>query len=656
MSSYPRLRAPIAIGGVTARNRMMMTTHGPRLSQARYLRYLEDRAKGGIGMAGFNLGPLGVMQFPFGPGTPYPAYSGDMDLVAPHPLTAEGRAFYDSMIPTARSWGEAVAAHGVVRVAQLYHPGAAQHSDTFQPVVAASPIADDYERHNPHALTGEEIADLTQAFGLCAKRAVAAGYEMIELHSAHGYLPQQFLSPLLNHRDDSYGGDLTQRMRFLLDLVSAAREATGGEVPVGVRLTGPEPQGGLTLDDIVAVARALEAAGAAYISLSGGTYAGLYRGAGLPYVAPAFVKPGPNVPVSAAVKAAVSIPVMVSGAITTLDQAEAILEGEQADVVGMVRALMADPRLIEKGLAGHGERARPCIGGNECHYGRPVACAVNPATGREAAMELHPAPQAKRVLIVGAGPAGIECALNASARGHRVTLADRSAALGGFLDVLARTSEQARYGQYLDYASAALADTDVELRLGLEVDAALVRAMSPDALVLATGARWRTALAGGAIDAATALADPERVGKRVVVAGGLDDHLPPLVVADYLARQGREVTLLTEAPMAGQALESASLYMLLKRLSLAGVEIRATTGAGALTRRSLAVRNSLTNIAGVIEDVDTLVVVDGRAPNDGLAAELRSLVPELHLIGDALSPRRMLHATLDGARLGALTL
>ena len=186
MDSYPHLRRPIAIGQVTARNRLMMTTHGPRLSQTRYLRYLEERARGGVGMAGFNLGPLGVMQFPFGPGAPYAGYSGDMDLVAPHPLTVEGRAFYDAMIPTARAWGEAVAAHGVVRVAQLYHPGAAQHSDTFQPVVAASPFADEYERHNPHALTATEIGDLTEAFGLCARRAVEAGYEAIELHSAHG--------------------------------------------------------------------------------------------------------------------------------------------------------------------------------------------------------------------------------------------------------------------------------------------------------------------------------------------------------------------------------------------------------------------------------------------------------------------------------------
>jgi 2,4-dienoyl-CoA reductase-like NADH-dependent reductase (Old Yellow Enzyme family) len=654
MDRYPMLRAPIAIGGRVARNRLMMTTHGPRLPQARYLRYLEERARGGIGLAGFNLGPLGVMQFPFGPGRAFAPYGGDLDAVAPHPLTADGRGWYDAMIPMAREWSQAVARHGAIPIAQLYHPGAAQHSDTFQPVVAASAIADDYERHNPHPLTVQEIGDLTEAFALAARRAVEARYEGIELHAAHGYLPQQFLSPLLNRRTDAYGGDLANRLRFLLGLLAAARATVGDEVPVGVRLTGPEPEGGLALDDIVAIARALEAAGAAYISISGGTYAGLYRGAGLPYVAPAFVEAAPNAPAAAAVKAAVGVPVMVSGAIASLDQAERVLAEGQADVVGMVRALMADPRLIEKGLSARGERHRPCIGGNECHYGRPIACAVNPAAGREAAMEPVAAASGKRVLVIGGGPAGIECALAAAGRGHRVTLVERAAQLGGMLAVLARTSQQARFGEYLDYAAAAIAESGVTVRLGVEADPDLARALRPDAIVLATGAIWRPRV--DRVDAASALRDPMALGQQVVVAGGLDDHLPPLITADYLARQGRRVVLLTEGPMAGQAVEPASLYLLLKRLHLAGVTIRALTAAGDFAAGRLAVRHSLTGAADAIDGVDSVVAVGGRIGDDGLAATLDGIASEVHLIGDALSPRRMLHATLDGARLGTLTL
>jgi 2,4-dienoyl-CoA reductase-like NADH-dependent reductase (Old Yellow Enzyme family) len=630
----------------------MMTTHGPRLPQARYLRYLEARARGGIGLAGFNLGPLGVMQFPFGPGRAGPDAQ-DLDGVPPHPLTVKGRAYYDAMIPTARAWAEAVAAHGVIPVAQLYHPGAAQHSDSFQPVVAASAVADPYERRTPHALSGREIADLTEAFALGARRAAQAGYPLVELHAAHGYLPQQFLSPLTNRRTDGYGGDFAGRARFLLELLAAVRGASGG--PVGVRLTGPEGAGGLDLDDVVQTARALEAAGAAYVSLSGGTYAGLGR-AGLEraYVASALEPPAPNRAAAAAVKRAVAIPVIVAGSIASLDLAESILGAGDADGVGMVRALMAEPELLAKGRAGRSAAIRPCIGGNECHYGRPVACAVNPAAGREAALEPASVVSVRRILVVGAGPAGIECALAAAGRGHEVTLVEQGDRIGGFLAVLARASQQARFGDYLAYAGAALAASEVRLQLAVRADAELVGAVGPDALVLACGAAWRAST--GRLDAATALAQPERVGPRVAVVGGLDDHLPPLIVADRLARLGRHVTLLTEAPMAGQAVEAGSLFPLLRRLRLAEVEIRPLTAAGALEAGRLALTHVLTGEADILAGIDTVIDVDGRQPADDLAEALRSLVPELHVIGDALSPRRMLHATLDGARLGATVL
>ncbi len=649
MSAYPRLSAPIAIGPLTARNRLMMTTHGPRLPQARYLRYIAERASG-VGLAGFNLGPLGVMQVPFGPGRAFPDHSGDPDAVPPHPLTAEGRAWYDGMIPTARAWAEAAAQQGALPVAQLYHPGAAQHSDSFQPTVSPSGVPDPFERHNPHPLDLADIGDLTQAFALAARRARDAGYAAIELHAAHGYLPQQFLSPLTNQRTDGYGGDLAARARFLLELLAAAREAVGDEVPVGVRLTGPERPGGLTLDDIVAVAKALEAGGAAYVSLSGGTYAGL--GADAPYVAPALVPPAPNAPTAAAVKAAVGLPVMVAGAIATLDHAEAILAAEQADVVGMVRALIAEPQLLAKGVAG--QRPRPCIGGNECHYGRPVACAANPAAGREAAMALRPALRPRRILVVGGGPAGLECALAAAARGHAVTLVERAPRLGGQLVTLTAASDQARFGDYLDYARGAIAEAGVTVRLGIEADVRLAQELAPDAIVLAAGAMWNPR--PDRIDAARALAEPHAVGQRVVVAGGLDDHLPPLIVADYLARLGREVILLTEAPMPGQAVEAASLYLLLRRLETSGVVIRPNTAAGGFADGRLEVRSSLTGAPSVLEGVDSVIAVDGRRGDDRLVAAMRAVAPEVHLIGDALAPRRMLHATLDGARLGTLSL
>ncbi len=651
MGPFPHLRQPIALGNLTIPNRIMFTTHGPRLSQPRYLRYLEERARGGVGLMGFNLGPLGLMQFPFGPGRPDTASAGDLDAVPFHPLTAEGRAFYDSLVPAYRAWADTVHAHGAKCVGQLYHAGAAQHTDIFQPTVAPSPIADEYEHHNPHALAGEEIADLVEAYALCAQRAVAAGYDGVELHAAHGYLPHQFLSPLFNRRVDGYGGGLENRMRFLLEIFRAVRDAVDGLL-VGIRLTTPDhAEGGLTLDDIVTVSRRLEAEGAGYVSLSGGSYAGLRGGANLPYVAPAFVAQGPNLGTSAAVKRAVEIPVIVAGRMVDFDLAEQAVAEGQADMIGMVRALIADPRAIAKAFAGQVKSVTPCIGGNECHYGRAVACATNPAAGREAEMQITPAADPRRVLIIGAGPAGLECAAAAAERGHRVVLVDRRSALGGFLIPLAEASQQAEFGKYLTHMRGRIGALGIQLRLGQEADIGLVRRIAPNAVVLATGAAYGDG-PEGALDAATALSDPSALGQNVAVAGGLDDHLPPLLVADFLARGGRKVMLLTENLSPGSALEIASLVMLTKRLLDSDVTILPTTAAIVLTSGGLKTRNSLTGKPGLIAGIDTLVTIGPRVPNDGLAAELRPLGIPLHLIGDALSPRRMLHATLDGARLG----
>jgi len=196
-----------------------------------------------------------------------------------------------------------------------------------------------------------------------------------------------------------------------------------------------------------------------------------------------------------------------------------------------------------------------------------------------------------------------------------------------------------------------IAASGIESRLGQEADIALIRGIAADAVVIATGA----AFAGGpdgAIDAARALADPTVLGRNVAIAGGLDDHLPPLLLADFFARSGRNVTLLSENLSPGSALEIASLVMLTKRLLDSEAAILPTTAAVALTAEGLETRNSLTGRASLIPGIDTLITVGPRVPNDGLAAELRPLGIPVHVIGDALSPRRMLHATLDGARLG----
>jgi NADPH-dependent 2,4-dienoyl-CoA reductase/sulfur reductase-like enzyme len=377
----------------------------------------------------------------------------------------------------------------------------------------------------------------------------------------------------------------------------------------------------------------------------------------LPYVAPALVPPGPNLAAAAAIRAAVKVPVAVTGRIADLDFAEKILADGGADFIGMLRALIADPRAIEKSFSGRGERVTPCIACNECHYGRAVACSVNPAAGREAEMEPRPVLSRKCILVVGAGPAGLECAIAAARRGHRVTLVDRNAEIGGILAPLARASEHAEFDRYLRHAGETIRELPIEVRLGVEADSEIVGELMPDSVVLATGARYRRAPieaddAGALFDADRILADPSPLGRRVIVSGGLDDHLPPLVMADWIARSGREVTLLTENISLAPALEPANLYLFLKRLLERGVTIRPMAAALSLKAGKLGIRNTITNAVDTLDGIDSVVSVGSRLPADSLAAKLAGRTGEVHLIGDALSPRRMLHATLEGARLG----
>lgn len=653
MLPYPNLRQPIRLGGLDIPNRIMFTTHGPRLPQARYLRYIAERASAGVGLMGFNLGPMGIMQFPFGPGRGDP--SGDLDSVPMHPLTAEGRAHYDAQIPVYRAWTEAAHRHGAKCFGQLYHSGVAQHTDIFQPMLGPSAIRDESERHNPHPLTATEIGDLIQAYALAAERAVKAGYDGIELHCAHGYLGYQFLSPLFNRRTDRYGGSLENRLRFTLEVFAAVRSLVGPDVPIGVRLNGPDGvDGGLSLDDVVAASRGVAALGAAYVSISGGFYTGLRRGANLPYVAPAFIPPGPNLAPAAAVKVAVDVPVIVTGRFTKFDLPERIVAAGDADLIGMVRALIADPRAIEKAFSGRPAEIAPCIACNECHYGRTVACSTNPAAGREAALEPVSITARQRILIVGAGPAGLECAAAAAARGHEVTLVDRRDRIGGTLSMLT-DARHAEFARYLDYMAERLKTVPVDLRLGVEADIRLVGDLAPDQIVVATGAREMIpafGAAGSVVAARDVLAGRLPAGQRIAVIGGLEDHLPPLVIADLLVREGRSVTLIVETISPAPALEAATLIGYLDQLTRAGVTFHTMTAATGFSDGVLHTRNSITGAAGTIAGIDAVVALGDPIPEDGLAAKLGDLGLPVHLIGDALAPRRMLHATLDGARLG----
>jgi len=652
-----RLFEPVTLGSLALRNRLMMTVHGPRLSHRRYRPYLAERSTG-VGLVGV-FASYGVHSFPLGPGRFRPEDQLDFDVVPPHPLTDDGRRYLDGLVPMMAELADTVHGAGARIVGQLLHLGGSQHDENFQPSLAPGWTRDEFRRAVPHALTGHEIADLVAAFGDAARRVADAGYDAVELAGGHGYLVEQFLSPLTNRRDDDYGGSPANRSRLLFEVLDAVRSTVGDGFPIGVRLSGAQrAPGGLTNQDQCDLAGRLGEWGAAYVNVSGGTYTGLQRGLHQAYVAPPSAGAAPNAGDAGAIRRSTTAGVIVAGRFTDLRQAARVVAAGQADVVGMTRLLIADPDAPAKARRGRVAEARPCIGCNECHYGRTVVCTVNPAAGKEEELAVRPAATPRSVLVIGGGPAGMECARAAALRGHRVRLVERGPALGGAVVDWGVGPLWPDVPRYLDWLCRQLAQLGVAVELGRELSVDDGAAASAEVVVVATGADEYLPDTPGldarqAMTAGQALRHPDTVGDHVVVVGGVEDHLPPLVVADRLAAAGRRVTMLSEPIVAGEGIEPALLLSMTRSLLDRGVAILTLTGLVAVDGRTAEVRNTLTGDVGTIDGVDTFVTAGLRRPRVGLVDALAGPGRTVHAVGDCLAPRRMVHATLDGARCAA---
>jgi 2,4-dienoyl-CoA reductase-like NADH-dependent reductase (Old Yellow Enzyme family)/thioredoxin reductase len=662
MTRFPRLFAPLQIGRLSLRNRIMMTTNHPRFTEERYLRYLEDRAQAGVALLAVPAG----LQFPTGPGLFSPDSIDQFDSVLPHPLTRDGLAYYDAtMIPRLQRLVEVVHRHGAACVGQLYHPGASKNraSDNLQPGVGPSRFLDEHLPEVPHVLDEEEIAGIVEAYGHAARRVNEAGLDAIEIHAGHGYLIEQFLSPFSNDRSDRYGGDLDGRMRLLLEVIDEIRRNVGPDFPVGIRLAGDEfIDEGLAIDNVVEIGRRI-AGQLDYINITGGTHSGYLGGPGPAYVSPWLAPLGLNVPAAAAIKKAVDIPVIVGGRINAPEQAEGILADGAADMVGMVRALFADLEFVSKAKDGRAGEIRKCIGNNECHglydRGLPIRCAVNASMGREDEMEITPARLTKRVLVIGGGPAGMEAARVAALRGHTVDLYERSSSLGGMLNVITRDPGRRNMKDFVDYLEGQLDKLGVNVHTDTEADSRLVAEQAPDAVVVAAGAeRYFPSVPGArgnnVVTDVDVLEGRVTVGDRVVVVAGLEEHLPPLSIADFLAAQGKTVEVISEMMVVGYGVEKRTLGLFTKRLLELGVVLTPLTKLESINGRTVTVSNSFTHRRREIPDVDTVVLTGGGQPRDHLKTELKDRVKELYLIGDCLAPRRLMHAVLDGSRVGHL--
>jgi 2,4-dienoyl-CoA reductase-like NADH-dependent reductase (Old Yellow Enzyme family) len=633
---FPRLFSPIMLGRIEAKNRVMRVATtcnlavGSRISD-RQLAFYQAIARGGVGSIVTENMRVTVVG------------------AAPNVLVASDR----DAIPGFQKLAQAVHAEGALLIGQINH-GGRQHLTRRVPplLVAPSALACPRSGGVPHGLSVDEIAHLVQDFVQSAVNCIEAGFDGVEIHCAQGHLMQQFLSPFSNRRDDAYGGSFDNRLRFVREVVDGIRRELGAETLLGMRLATQEfSDGGLEVRDSLAIARALSGTGGIdYVSLSQGNFNSIET-----HLPDRHSSISPYRESQAEFKRALpALTVVANTRIQTPAQAEDLLTSGEADMVGLCRAMIVDPQWAEKARSGRQDEIRRCIACNQCWAwlsdGEPIACSTNPEVGRELALgELKPATVRKHVVIVGGGPAGLEAARISAARGHRVTLLERSSVLGGKVQNIARIRHYEETRHLIDFLIPQVGKSGATIRLNHDATPRSIAAEQPDVLILAHGADVTAPPVPGdgsvpVLGCEGPLPENLPAGANVIVVDE-DGYYWSAAVAENAADAGLQVTVVTRLFEPFREMPVVSRIATLKALDRHNAIVQPNCEIARVEAGHVVLRHYLSKREWRVDDVAAILWTGIQTPSSLNVDAIKGIA--VHAIGDAVSPRRFFNALTE---------
>lgn len=636
---YEKLFEKGKIGKLTIKNRIVMPPMGTGFAAAsgeaseEITRYYEERAKGGVGLIITEVCRVDELS---GVAQPCQLRATDMDV-----------------IPSFTRMVDRVHAYGTKMFMQLHHPGNEAFPITLHgnPVIGPSPVMCKTVGVMPKEMTTAEVEAMVKCFVKGAVIAKTAGFDGVEVHAAHGYLVNQFMSPHTNHRTDKYGGDFFNRMRFATEIIVGIRFACGADFPISVRMDGTDFwDDGMDEKECQHIARYLESLGVASLNISSGSYE-----SGWSIIEPYTYKEGWKKHLAKGIKECVHIPVIAVNTVKHPAFAEQMLEEGVSDFVGIGRGNLCDPEFANKAKRGDDARIRKCIGCLNCFkqsgMGRAIECAVNPLLGRETYRgddKLVKDGNQQPVAVIGAGPAGLQAAIVLAKRGYKPVVFEKSDSVGGSMKLASQPPCKEMIGEFIDTLKLEAEDHGVEIRLNTPGTVEAAKEIGAVGVIVAAGGGKICPSVPGIEKAVSyeqvLTKEVEFTGKKIAVIGG---GLTGLETAEYLAAKGNEVTVIEMAPAVGTAMYRSVTAAVVGNIEKDGGHIM-TSHMFKGVKDGAVVVNSLASGYDLDVPADACVIAMGVHPDEAIADAFEAAFDRVAVVGDTANPGNIADATSSG--------